>query len=35
MFEKWIIYTVIRGAIIYVYFEYSVPLKVYSKVLII
>ncbi len=35
MFEKWILYTFIRGTFMYVYIEYTVPLKVYSEVLII
>jgi hypothetical protein len=25
MFEKWILYTFIRGAVMYVYFEFTVP----------
>ncbi len=35
MFEKWILYTLIRRNVMYVYFEYAVPLKVYGEVLII
>jgi hypothetical protein len=35
MFEKWILNTLIRDIVIYVYFEYTVPLKVYLEVLII
>ncbi len=34
-FEKLILYTFIIGTVMYVYFEYTVPLKVYSEVLII
>jgi hypothetical protein len=35
LFEKWILYTLIRGTVMYVYFWYTVPLKVYSEVIII
>ncbi len=35
MFENWILNTFIRGTVMYVYFEYTVTLKVYSEVLII
>jgi hypothetical protein len=34
MLEKWILYTLIRGIGMYVYFEYTVPLKVYSEILL-
>ncbi len=34
MFEKWILYTFIRGILIYVHFEFSVPWKAYSEILI-
>ncbi len=36
LFEKWILYTFIRdtGTVMYVYFEQTVPLKVYSEVLL-
>jgi hypothetical protein len=32
MFETWSLYTFIRGIVMYLYFEYTVPLKVYSEV---
>ncbi len=35
VFEKWIMYTFIRGIVMYVNFEFNVPLKAYSEVLII
>jgi hypothetical protein len=34
MFEKWILYTFIRCIVMYVYFEFTIPLKSYSEVLI-
>ncbi len=34
MLEKGILYTFIRGFVTYVYFEFTVPLKAYSEVLI-
>ncbi len=33
MLEKWILHTFIRGIVMYVYFEFTIPLQVYSKVL--
>jgi hypothetical protein len=30
MFEKWILYTFIRGIVMYVYFEFTIPLKAYN-----
>jgi hypothetical protein len=34
MFEKWILYYFIRGIVMSVYFEFTVPLKAYNEVLI-
>ncbi len=34
MFEKRILYTFIRGIVMYVNFEFTDPLKAYSEVLI-
>jgi hypothetical protein len=34
MFEKGILYTFIKGIVMYVYFEFTVPLMAYSEVLI-
>ncbi len=34
MFVKWILFTSIRGIVMYVYNEFTVPLKIYSEVLI-
>ncbi len=34
MFEKWILYTCIRGIVMYIYFEFTFLWKVYSEVLI-
>jgi hypothetical protein len=33
MFEKWILYTFIRGIVMNVYFDLTVPLKAFSDVL--
>ncbi len=32
MCEKWILYTFVRGIVMYVYFEFTVPLQSYSQV---
>jgi hypothetical protein len=32
MFGNWILYTFLRGIVMYVYFEFTVSLKAYSEV---